>query len=501
MPKPKPVMYEIELTRERFARSRNVYDAVLLGTAADGALEYAADFDTAMKTGILFVPNKRIIVSAELADALAAIGTAAPRKRVRLIDSDLETRAPRLGGAVRDDYVQLNIPDLAAALDYTRTTATPRSVYISRASANPVMEEEATMPGLFYYGGRPKLWVSAPAAALFAEAQAVTVLEGRGTRREEGRTTDMERIVDGEAPPAAMHELDLAEKDAHGFTLLFYAAEVGSAAWVDGLLEAGADVHTRNAREMTPVMVAAYRGHSDIVDKLVAAGADVSVQDRAGWSLSQWTAYRGDVDLALRFRDIAGGAETPDPFRIAVLRCHEELVTAMVDTGDISADALNEAVPAVFAASDDNAAAIHRPAFARVIHLLLKLGADMASAGLSEVKWMWHAAFQPSTDLMQELFQRGIHPDVGESGKETVLARVSDAELDGGPEARARIRALLEAGADPTLEDSFGSSAIISARRRIKSATANRYVTPEQLSAMQENLALLEEYAARQKSP
>ena len=192
-----PIMYPLRLETNRFADAAEVYDAVFLGKhRLDGSpLEYAANFSTALRTDFIHTPENRVIVSRDIADALAQVGPDAKRTDVILIDSDIETRKPRHGARVCHDFVAIQIPNLTDSLDYTRVTATPKTVHTTKPTPDPVLACDDDMPPLFYYGRR-KLHASAAARQVFENAREVSVLAGYGRRRDEGRTQEMQKVLD-----------------------------------------------------------------------------------------------------------------------------------------------------------------------------------------------------------------------------------------------------------------------------------------------------------------
>lgn len=65
---------------------------------------------------------------------------------------------------------------------------------------------------------------------------------------------------------------------------LIDAVKAGTAADVQRLLAAGADINFRDAEGATPLMVAAEAGNLPMVQELIRAGADVSARDGRGWT-------------------------------------------------------------------------------------------------------------------------------------------------------------------------------------------------------------------------
>lgn len=69
------------------------------------------------------------------------------------------------------------------------------------------------------------------------------------------------------------------QDQAHGKTLLHWAADTGTVDLVDVLLEAGVSSMIKDVYGGTALHWAAESGHLSIVEALVAAGADVHTKD------------------------------------------------------------------------------------------------------------------------------------------------------------------------------------------------------------------------------
>ena len=70
-------------------------------------------------------------------------------------------------------------------------------------------------------------------------------------------------------------------QDEHGLTSLHTAAARGEVEEVRRLVEAGADLDTRNTWGMTAARCAALGGNLDIVRRLQEHGADINIADQA----------------------------------------------------------------------------------------------------------------------------------------------------------------------------------------------------------------------------
>src|SRR5690606_19655703 len=88
----------------------------------------------------------------------------------------------------------------------------------------------------------------------------------------------------------------------------------GHAEIVAALLDAGADVHARDAQGATPLLSAARGGRVDAFDALVQASADVAARDADGRSALAHAVQAEVPSLALvqRIRELGVAAEIVD---------------------------------------------------------------------------------------------------------------------------------------------------------------------------------------------
>lgn len=279
-------------------------------------------------------------------------------------------------------------------------------------------------------------------------------------------------VVHGAAPAAG--RADPAQE-------LRQAASEGDRATVERLLAAGVDVDAASSSGGTALMYAAYGDHAALVSSLLEAGADPDLGDRFGDPAINWAAYGGAaaaVDALL-----AGGADPAvathhgDPLAIAMRRGFPEIVERLVaatgvGTGD---GALHEAARA------DDAAELERlleaggavdaqnrigytplmeaarEGHVDVVARLLAGGADPAHRGnaLGMGMTVLHlAADRDRADVVRLLLDRGLAVDAGNAQGTTALAWAL------GEGALATAAVLLDAGADPTVEDDNDFSAL-----------------------------------------
>ena len=280
----------------------------------------------------------------------------------------------------------------------------------------------------------------------------------------------------GLAPGPAAAEVEPAPAQE-----LRQAASDGDRAAVARLLAAGVDVNAASASGGTALMYAAYGDHAEVVRDLVEAGAKLDQGDRYGDPAIHWAAYGGApaaVDALLE----AGADPTVvthhgDALAIAMRRGFPEIVKSLVrHTGTATGDtSLHQAARAADAAAIEELLADGDPVDAEnrigytplmeaareghvaVVVRLLDAGADPSHAGnrLGMGMTALHlAADRDRPEVARLLLSRGLAVDLGNAQGTTPLAWA----LGEGSLGTAEV--LLAAGADPTLEDDHGFSAL-----------------------------------------
>jgi len=92
---------------------------------------------------------------------------------------------------------------------------------------------------------------------------------------------------------------------------LSHAAAQGDLELVQQLLEAGADVHSRDAWGHTPLMSACWAGHKEIVQVLLGGGADVNATTRQDWTALRFAKKLSHPQIVELLK--AAGAEEEEP--------------------------------------------------------------------------------------------------------------------------------------------------------------------------------------------
>lgn len=269
---------------------------------------------------------------------------------------------------------------------------------------------------------------------------------------------------------------------------LIDAAAAGDLPAVQALLQAGANPNERRHSEETALMRAADGKHLEIVRTLLTAKANVNAS-AAGWTALLYAATRGHVEIARLL--LAAGAN-PDPaapmlgggrtpLMLALSEGRMDMAGLLLEYGaNVNATTNYGATPLRFAVWGSS------PAHIRMIQSLLAAGADV-DAG--------HApSFRPAQRPCVELIVSATCMTLGRSSEGTALGDIAGnrrtgnddvmrALLAGGAKVDARqpgwktplmiaaaagntsgVRVLLDAGADPTLQDSDEQNALLLAQ-------------------------------------
>lgn len=209
---------------------------------------------------------------------------------------------------------------------------------------------------------------------------------------------------------------------------------------VETLIEQGADVNVAGNDGSTPLLWAVYQHEFPIVEALLSAGADVNAMNRYGISPLLQAARSGDAESANALLDAGADPNAYDRSMEPTLMAASasgltDVVTRMVNLGvDVNATELNQNQTALMWAAEQG--------HASVIGVLLNAGADPDMQSIS---------------IIDQLERTGDgHPLVGfPAGGMTALmfaARQGHADA---------IRALVEGGANPSIENEDGVTALI----------------------------------------
>lgn len=274
----------------------------------------------------------------------------------------------------------------------------------------------------------------------------------------------------------------------YGVRPLYLAAENGDAAMVRALLDAGADPNGVFAEGETVLMTAARTGSVAVIEALVAAGADVhAAEDRKGQNALMWAAAENNAS-AVRALLAAGAAldarSAGDDFTALAFAARAGAVDsarALLDAGADPDTALRGGATMLVLATIN--------ANFELASLLLDYGADPNAdaqgwTALHQIAWArrWtrgfnlpgpeHADDFSSLDLVRKLAAHGADVNArqtraappryisstvgGNRGETPFLLATKSVDLP-------LMRTLLDVGADPTLADDEGTTAVMAA--------------------------------------
>ena len=138
---------------------------------------------------------------------------------------------------------------------------------------------------------------------------------------------------------AGLKEVDVNHVDSTGCTALRHAAAGNHADVLEVLIDAGADIETRDNHDRTPLLVASQCGNLRVVKMLVKAGADVCVTDNEGDTCLTLAAASGHTEtvrtlLCLPEVDVNHAKYNGlTSLHLAVLKKHSAVVQLLIDAG------------------------------------------------------------------------------------------------------------------------------------------------------------------------
>lgn len=242
---------------------------------------------------------------------------------------------------------------------------------------------------------------------------------------------------------------------------LHSAASRGDIETVLSLLDQGGNVNEIGPNHWPLVVRAAVDGHTALVAKLLERGAERDACDGEGKTALHWAALRGRTEVVellldrgcqVDLRDVLGQYT---PLHLAVSHTYDaraqSTIALLLSRGaDINARNIWGATALNSAAFRDDTA---------LIHFLIDRGADVnarAENGKTALVTVTHMGFRPR-ETIPVLLARGADPDISDNEGKTALmwaAFHAHQEL---------LELLLAAGANPALTDHAGWTALMHA--------------------------------------
>jgi ankyrin repeat protein len=303
-----------------------------------------------------------------------------------------------------------------------------------------------------------------------------------------GDASEVMRLVD--ADPARLELANNWQQE----TPLIHAAAAGQLEIVKRLIGKGANISAMTRHDdKTALHFAAENGHEEVVAFLLQSGAQAGQESREGFTAFMWACMRGHVRVALLLLEHMGaqaqGLEATDTgsgrtaLHWAAQEGHEEMVTALLRRG---ARADTRATYGMSALTD----AVHGGHLGVVLLLVAEVGTQALHERDAQGRSLLHHAIgRKCESVVPYLLSQGVLPNLQDSkGKTALMYAVKG--ISTGPEMRmmktllkhmdgegldkrdnrgrtalhvavhhgrpANIRALLLAGADPTIADASG---------------------------------------------
>nr|CDP29975.1 Putative protein of unknown function [Podospora anserina S mat+] len=247
----------------------------------------------------------------------------------------------------------------------------------------------------------------------------------------------------------------LTSRDPLGYSALDHTAGQHHVSTVRLLLEMGIDVNSKTNEGRTALFRAVKLGNRAVVDLLIKHGAVVSLTDRGGWSALHIAAHHGQVEageaLLQAGAPIHGGPDGWTPLHISILRKRTCFVKLLLESG---ADAQAKTVNGV---SVMDCVDLHHEYLAEPEKGRLKIdNMWLTRTGLRS------AASHGRDARIRELLDRGADIDARDEGGFTALMWA----VDGGH--LSTVRLLVENGADlDARSDQEGNTALMLAAMQV----------------------------------
>jgi ankyrin repeat protein len=182
---------------------------------------------------------------------------------------------------------------------------------------------------------------------------------------------------------------NLESKDMFNRTPLSCAAYIGHEAVVKLLLEAGANLEANGSGSQTPLSWAAYNGHEAVVKLLLEAGANLEANGSGSQTPLSWAAYNGHEAVVKLLLEEGANLESKDsldqtPLSGAAYNGREAVVKLLLQAGaNPETKDVDDRTPLSLAA---------RKGYESVVKLLLEVGANLESKNIYDETPLFSAA-------------------------------------------------------------------------------------------------------------
>lgn len=258
------------------------------------------------------------------------------------------------------------------------------------------------------------------------------------------------------------HGADVNSRDRLGQTIITSCAHRNHPETIKLLIHHGADVNASSNLGSTALMNAADYNAIEVMELLIASGADINAQDKEGWTAliscigkqQFWSASllierSADVNIAR--------SDGVTPLMAAVKMNSNELVRQLIQKGaDVHARDIHGNTAVSIAVMNQNMAMVHLLNAAQS-SFTENLPEDIDPSKAELIESFIGAAICNDTVMLREMLSKGM--DVNCRGKLSATALHKAARAN----AVEAVKLLLESGANVTLRDSDGKSAMFEA--------------------------------------
>jgi ankyrin repeat protein len=239
---------------------------------------------------------------------------------------------------------------------------------------------------------------------------------------------------------------NIETRDQYYKTSLHYAAQHGHIEIVKYLLEAEVDIEAKDINGKTALHLSAEYGHIEIVKYLVEKKADIEVRDKYLKTSAYYAAEYGYIEILeylIKSRINIDGFTT---LHFASANCYITIVKYLVEKGDdIDARDKYHKTSAHYAVEHD---------YTETLELLIKYGADLDAQDINEKTPLHYAAEYGYTDILKLLIKYGADFEAQDVDLFTPLHY---AAMNGHTHS---IKLLLEKGANIEAHDTYHSTSL-----------------------------------------